>query len=184
MKKKPLNQATREVILEAVLDHRFAKQKKDLDKESGKFGDMIYNELLDAKSRRQINFSPDHWFDTTTAIFAYIDGKNVRFVMSERRRKPYHWNASEHYGNVYLVSGTSPAATVIVAHWAKEEAYTQAYVSARAAVKATLQAFKYVEDLIQGWPEVKKFVPKDEAKAATMALAIPPKQLNEMLGLS
>lgn len=184
MKKKPLNQAVRLLILEAVLNHRFSKQKKELDKQSAKFGDMIYNELLSPNDRKRMNESPDNWFDTTTNICVYVNGTHGYYEFTTRRRKPCHWNKVEKYGNVQLMSGVSPSATVITAFRRDEEKYNADYQAARMAVSATLKAYKFIEDLIEQWPEVKKFVPKDEAKSATMALAIPPKQLNEMLGLS
>ncbi len=182
MKKKPLNQMTRDEIRRAVLNHRFAKERKELDERPSKLGEQLYNELLTKAEQKKINDAPDGWFETTCQITVHVDGKHVYLNFGKSRRKPHSWQSGNSYG-VNLSSGASPTGAAIVQYWKDKEAHHERYDAAYMAVGASLKPFKYVEDLVESWPEVKKFIPKDTVKEMTTALAFPPKQLNAMLGL-
>lgn len=182
MKKKPLNQETRHLILQALLEHRFGKARKELDERPFKIGEIFYNEMLTKGEQRALARLPSHWVGKTGRESIRVNGRfaEVRFKTPER--EPRHWTRGEE-STVCLASGSSPTADAFVQLWADEEAYQQAYAAASSAARSTLATFKYVEDLIEQWPEVKKYIPADVKKAITTALAFPPAKLNEMLGL-
>jgi len=182
MKKKPLNQLMRDEIRRAVLDHKFAKERKELDERPRKLGEQLYNELLTKAEQKKMNDAPDGWFDTTSQITVHVDGKHMYLNLAKSRRKPHDWQSGNSYG-VNLSSGASQTGKDIIQFWKDKEAHAERYDKAYMAVGATLKNFKYVEDLVESWPEVKKFIPKNAVRDMTTALAFPPAQLNQMLGL-
>lgn len=182
MKKKPLNQESRQLILQALLDHRFGKAQKELAERPFKIGEIFYNEMLTKAEQRTLARLPSHWVGTTQRENIRVDGKWAEVRFKTPKREPRHWRASDDHC-VYLQSGSSPTADAVVKLWADTEAHQEAYAAASSAARSTLATFKYVEDLIEQWPEVKKYIPADVKKAITTALAFPPAKLNEMLGL-
>lgn len=183
-KKTPLNNETRNHIRSAVLKHRFEKEAKRLDKVRDGTADEFYNQMLTPSQRRIINTAPEGWFREKTGVFFYVMGESHYCAFPDDKPRRVPSNFERYSNNAVRASDSEGVGLTVKTYYADKKKMDDDRDAASAAVGETLRAFRYVEDLVEAWPEVKKFIPKDAVKAATTALAIPPKQLNEMLGLS
>lgn len=178
--KTRMNEVIRDAMLIGLLNHRFKPLFDALDKVSEGIADMLYTTVLTAKERRQIKAAPPGWFQEKHEVYFNVDGKSYNFNFREPRRVPFAWSRYEHRLHF---AGSSEFGAYVLKYYADKAALEEQRDKARMAVKATIATFRYLEDLVEAWPESKQFVPKDTKKALTVALAIPPRQLNQMLGL-
>jgi hypothetical protein len=178
--KTKLNNHVRSLIVTGLINHRFEKREKELSNIENALGDVFYD-TLDGAQKKILEKAPRDWFKVSDGVYVYVEGQSHHWRFSKSRRVPYAWTCRY---DAPKLSKSEPVAKSALACAAERERIREEKTAIRAAVNATITTFKYVEDLVESWPEVKKFIPKDVKKAMTSALAIPPRKLNEMLGLS
>jgi hypothetical protein len=178
--KTRLNEIIREALLVGALDHKFKPRRAELQKINDGIADLLYVTVLNTAQRTSISKAPEGWFAERGEIYFSIDGKSYNFYFSRLRRTPHSWTRYEHRLHF---SSDSEFGKHVLKYYADKQQVDDEFDKARMAVKATIAQFRYLEDLVEAWPEIKAFIPKDAKKAMTVALAIPPKQLNAMLGL-
>lgn len=179
--KTRMNEVIRDAMLIGLLNHKFKSLIEASDKVRDSIADMLYRTVLDAKQRRQIAAAPEGWFQERGEVYFNVDGRSYNFSFRRCQRVPFSWSRYEH--RLHFASDSEFGAFVLK-YYADKAQLDEERDKARMAVKATISSFRNLEDLLEAWPEAKDFVPKDTKKALTVALAIPPKQLNQMLGLA
>lgn len=178
--KRPLNNALRLDIRRAVVAHRFDKLESDIKKRTAKLADKFYREFTTPAQRKFIEAAPDGWFqERPYAAFQFL-GETQSVHFDKPRRIPESW--TRYSGNNVKVSSKEGFGAEYQALREEERKTGEERAKASLTVGETLQQFRFVEDLIAAWPEIKRFIPKPIVNQVT-ALALPPQQLNEMLGL-
>lgn len=177
-KKTPLNNVVRNFILTAVLSHRFSAAQKELTDRPKQLAQDFYDTVLTKDEQAQIEAAPKGWFRQTREVYIHVDGKTFSTRFAETKLQPYDWAKTE-------FSSSSALGKKIMKYWADKDKLAEERFKAESATQATLKSFRYLEDLVEAWPEVKRFVPDGITKKQQMtaALAIPPKDLNAMLRL-
>lgn len=182
--KTPLNNETRLLILNALMKHRFEAQDKEIKERPKQLAKDLYDSMLSPDEQAQMEACPRHWFGSVNEMYFYVDGKSFHLRMGHyNSSKPYSWRKdgsdSPHFAS------NSAFGKKYLKYEADKEKLTNDKFKAESATMATLKSFRYLEDLVETWPEVKKFVPTEVTKKQQMtaALAIAPKDLNAMLRL-
>lgn len=179
--KTRLNESIRDATLCAVLEHRFKPQREELAKEEIAIGELVYAACFTAAQRTQMRKAPEGWFSHSQQVRFTVSGQYHAFPLACERPVPFLWTKYEGRPSFALDDAVGLRVVAYTKAMAKHD---DDKLKARMAVRDTLKSFRYVEDLVKSWPEIKKFIPKDAAAAATVALALPPQRLNEMLGLA
>lgn len=179
--KTRLNESIRDATLAAVLEHRFKPQREELTKEETAIGELVYAACFTAAQRTQMRKAPEGWFAHNSQVRFTVSGQYHVFPLACERPVPYIWTTYEGRPRFSLDDAVGLRVVAYTKALAKHE---DDKLAARRAVRDTLKSFRNVEDLVKAWPEIKKFIPKDAAAAATVALALPPQRLNQMLGLT
>lgn len=177
MPKTRMNESIRFSTHKALMAHKFDAKREELKQRKYDLADESYFSLLSEAELKILNEAPTGFFREQSTLYLSANSDSFTICMSITRRTPYAWGQ---YSTLQLGSAMSKK-------WAKYDRDAQALKSETeetgGVLSATMRTFRYVEDLIAAWPECEKFIPKDLKKAATTALAIPPKKLNQMLGL-
>lgn len=178
--KTRLNGRMRNAILSALLTHRFKSSTETLEKERLAIGDFFYETMLAAVERKAIENAPRGWFMIEHEAFVVVAGNSRRLPFSKARRIPASWSR---YGDSPSLSKSHPVTRRIAALDAAESRLKEERQTVGRTARATLNSVRYVEDLVEAWPKVKRFVPKGVQESIKTAPPVSAKKLDEMLGL-
>lgn len=175
-----LNKTIKDQILTSLMNHRFGKQIKVLLNAKYDLAEAAYNCLYDQATRSRMSKLPDGWLPERTHMNVYVYGKRLYINLKKCRRFTNEHIAS--HDNIHIHDDAFNK------QWESfvrdETALTELQESARGTIQGMLMSCSSTESLVKKWPEVAKFIPKEEAAiSTTTALAIPISQLNQMLGL-
>lgn len=172
-----LNSDIRKHICAKLLSNKFDAQQKQLAKDNYALAEAAYDVLYTKQEQRKLASLTDGWMIQRCHFYVYVLGQHIYLTLRKEKSFTYKHNSD----SIYIHDDA------FTKQWQKyvrdnELLNTQRY-GAGQSIMSVLKSCSTTESLIKKWPECAKFVPKDEAKITT-ALAIPFKQLNQMLGLS
>jgi len=173
-----LNRIIRKEIADKLIERRFKKQEQDLDAEFAKFADDLYRSFFTTEEHELIEKCPSEWFHCSSSVDFRYQGRYQVVKMSCTRKIP----ASEKRSCKDNIG--SAMAKRYGALLARREALQKVTFEAHCQAMGVLKSVNTTKRLLETWPEVAAFIPKEApAKAPTATLAIPMKELNATLGL-
>lgn len=167
-----LNTFIRDSIIGSLLAKRFDGEKKQLLKEQAEFAVRLYR-VLYPEWQRFVRL-PKGWLLQAPSFSARIRGERHRFQLNAEFRFP-----SEDRERTLQDEGLIKEFKQLQERLAKHE---DDRITARQQGRALLHSVTTVKKLLEVWPEVKPFLPKDVA-TVTCALALPVPALNTMFRL-
>lgn len=179
-----LNKNIRASILRALLAHRFDKQEKQLKAEEAKLFLLIWEDIHSAADRALMEKAPEGAFTTAQRYSLNFGGLAVEIRGLEEVRTFAKWPNCTGWHH-RAIKAYSPQDDVYMA-WAKWHNKTidlnKAKEAARVKISSTLASFASTKRLVQEWPEVAPFLPKEIGSGAGLPM-VPVQQLNTILDL-
>lgn len=183
-----LTKASRDKIIEALIDQRFAEEHARLVAERAALAADIYESWAKLQPIHPDKL-PKGWLPTRSRVTVQIAGETVQLNFSgvltgwahgsNERRFP-----SERAGGILATFG---AESPFKARWDKHDIAVQTYNAARdiahAATKSAVNRFNTLEALIEAWPECKPFVTIPDTKPPKLLPVVQVEELNAILGL-
>lgn len=174
-----LTNTLRNTIAGAVIAHRFNKPREDLSKQWRLFGDEVYCDIYDTKTRRLMDRLPDGWLCLDGSYYVSFGGLRDTLNMVHKRRFPY--SAVQTSAPIKIYPANHPLAEKHSALRNALKDVEDERTKYRLQVEAVLDSVSTVSKLLEAWPEIGAFVPAAEAKAQVPALRIV--ELNAVLKL-
>lgn len=190
-----LTNAIRETIVNKLIEHRFAKQAIALRKKRAKLAKDVYSYAFTKAQREILTNAPKGWFKKERDIVVNLSGERHRlyfggdFPSYGDPRYPLRVMTadmeSEYLHVPYDVDPVIPvkhklAVRIAEANGELSDLIEEIQVTT-AKTKASLGKIHSVKHLLEQWPEVRPFLPKEDQTAALPA--IPTKDLNKLLDL-
>lgn len=179
-----LNSDIRAAITKAATEHAFKKRETAHEKRAKAWSLAVYREALGPNGLRLIKKMPESWLVQEDGFYCRFAGQTERISLGAITKLPYGWTRSG-YSNSGSSHPSLPAShplseerLLLAAERSKLDSDRQ---MVRANIQAVLMSHSTLEGLFKTWPECKRFAPP--AAPQSVALALPIKQLNEMIGL-
>jgi len=187
-----LSNHLRDQIVCGLLKHRFDKDQADNRAVGYALALEAYELFYDKKTRKRMSQLPKGWLPSAGGVLLHftVDGKKVSglrydlsFGMNDKPIVVLEKDYSRFDGIHINLPNESHREFATRLH--QYERRSQELSGSRASMQRQLQGmlrkFTSVKKLIEAWPEVAPFIPKDQAP--TVNALIPIKELNEQLKL-
>ncbi len=175
-----LNRSMRKDICQLILDHRFAKEGKALEKKWQRFKEDVYRACFTTAERRKMQSLPNGWLAESHNFSVTFAGQYARLTLPKKRRFPDYACHSA----VEVFDAGHPLSVRNQELVDARGDHRKRVREARGEVRAVLGSFTTEKRLLEHWPEIKKFVDKVVESPTPMHLpAIQIPSLNSQLGL-
>ena len=177
-----LNKNIRANIAQALLAHRFDKHEKQLKAEEAELFLLIWEDIHSAADRALMEKAPEGAFTTAQQYRVNFGGVAVEIRGLEEVRTFAKWPNCN--GWIHRdIKAYSPQDDVYKV-WEKWHNKTidlrNDKEAARVKISSTLASFASTKRLVQEWPEIAPFLPKEIGAGLPM---VPVQQLNAILDL-
>lgn len=178
-----LNSDIRAAITKAATEHAFKKREQAHEKRQKAWALAVYREALGPEGLKLIKKMPETWLSQSDGFYCRFAGEVHRVTLAARAKLPFSWTRSSYDSN-------SAHPSLPASHPLNEDRLLLSAEATklhddrqlvRANIQAVLMSHSTLEGLFKTWPECKRFAPP--AAPQSVALALPIKQLNEMIGL-
>lgn len=192
-----LNNHMRQDIAQKLVQHRFDAEIESLRNEQVELAERVYADIYAGDDMKRIESLPKNWLPTRREMQLEVGGETVSlqfngdlhsrdyrarpFFASDRKGMEKPFPRCDHWGTIKQYGSRSPIGKAINDFTGKVAKLVEQISEAHTKVSATLGEFYTVKSLVDGWPEIKPFIPEKEQKV--LLPAVPTKQLNEMFGL-
>ena len=146
-----LTNATREIILNRLIAHRFDKHRDALIEREYALADECYATTFDAKTRATLSELPKGWTPMRTIYTGKVVGCRVELCFKDSKPWPYSQD-------VPGISHPSPVVQKVRDLLHDRKAHATAREAATNTIKGTLASYTTLEKLVAAWPEVEPFV--------------------------
>lgn len=180
-----LNADIRDIICKSMLEHRFGPQRADLHKFEDQLIREVYEAAYDEKTRRQIKNLPDGALPRRKKFTVNVAG--CQYVLEIRRSNapwyPVFYRDKDFYDRFATFDALHPLGQRIADHVHDRGELVKLEETTQVSLTAALRRFSTIGKLLEGWPEVEPFIPKDLTAPATTRALVPIEHLNATLGL-
>lgn len=174
-----LSSFTRGAIIAAAIDATFAKETERLQRAEGKLARRAYDALIPKAEQRLVDQIPKHWLSFNTQISLNVAGRRIslKFV-GDAMPIPNKW--SFEFG---VIDARNTLATAIDDHLGAKSDLKKRQEEAKGALNAMLSRVTTAKQLLEIWPEGRRFYQSLLEAAPRQLPALRVDEVNAMLGL-
>lgn len=169
-----LTNKLRSQILDAVMDHAFKARQEQLAKAEGALAVELYNLTYTKEEQAFMNKVGSTGFGTKSDIYV--------FTLDRARWLSFYGEAKFNMSHRKTAKPEGDLLQRIEAHVAALDSLRELCIKTHDEAEGILNSVTTVKRLLEVWPEVEAFVPKNPEQLNNLP-AIPLAQLNSVLGL-
>lgn len=151
-----LTRAMRRDIKQRVLEHRFNGPEQLLKTRQRKLGEVVYNDLYDAATRRAMAALPEGFLPTATKIEVNVDGDDIDVEWGESRPVAAI-HAYNYAANAPRYEKSHPLSANLRELERESAALEDLRRKVAKEVSAVLNSASTLNKLLTTWPEVEPF---------------------------
>lgn len=146
-----LTNATRKIILNRLISHRFDKPRDALMEREYALAEECYATAFDANTLATLSELPKGWTPMRTGYSGKVAGCWVELCFKDNKQWPYS-------RDVPALSHPNPVAQKVLDFLHDRKEHAAAREAAANTIKGTLASYTTLEKLVDAWPEVEPFV--------------------------